>query len=90
MNSTNMGVVRINITLPRALLSELVKEVPVRGKSGFVASAIEEKLARRKRETALKKLAKLPPTFIEVKDAAAYIEKTRAKEDKERTSRLDV
>ncbi len=84
MDTTNMGVVRVNITIPKALFSELKKEVPARGKSGFVAEAIEEKLARSKREIALKELAKLPPTFAKVKNGAVYIEKVRSEEDEER------
>jgi hypothetical protein len=90
MNTANMGVVRVNITLPKVLLSELEKKVPVRGKSSFVADAIEEKLAREKREAALQELAVLPPTFLGVKDAAVYIENERAKEDKERASHLNA
>jgi len=74
MNTTNIGVVRVNITLPKVLLAELEKEVPVRGKSSFVADAIEEKLVQKKREMALKELMKLPPTFVGVKNAATYIE----------------
>lgn len=90
MNTTNMGVVRVNITLPKVLLAELEKKVPVRGKSSFVADAIEEKLAREKREMALRELAKLPPAFTKIKDAAAYIENARIKEDEERASHIDV
>lgn len=87
---TNMNVVRVNITIPKVLLSELEREVPARGKSCFVAEAIEEKLAREKRKMALRELAKLPPTFMKVKDGAVYIEETRVKEDEERTSHLDA
>ena len=90
MNTANMGVVRVNITLPKGLLSELERKVPLRGKSSFVADAIEEKLVREKREMALKELAKLPPTFMGVKDAAVYIEEERANEDKERMTHLDA
>jgi hypothetical protein len=32
MNAANMGVVRVNITLPKVLLAELEKKVPVGGK----------------------------------------------------------
>lgn len=90
MNTTTIGVVRVNITLPKVLLSELEKKVSTRGKSSFVADAIEEKLAREKKEMALRELAEFPPTFMNVKDAAAYIEETRAKEDEERIAQLDA
>lgn len=88
MNTTNANVARVNITVPKWLLSELEKEVPKRGKSGFVTEAIEEKLTRRKREKALTELAKLPPTFVDIKDGAEYIAKERVKEDNARTARL--
>ena len=90
MDTTNIGVVRVNITLPKGLLSELEKKVPVRGKSSFVADAIEEKLAREKRKLALRELTELPPTFLGVKDSTVYIEEMRTKEDKERMGHLDA
>lgn len=90
MNGINAGVVRINVTVPRRLLSELEKEVPERGKSGFVSEAIEEKLARKKKEKALKELAKLPATFTNIKDGAEYIAREREREDKERSRDLGI
>ncbi|GEM_PF-1642265 len=88
MNIAN--VVRINITVPRKLLSELEKQVPIRGKSGFVSEAIEEKLAREKKEKALKELSKLPATFTNIGDGAEYIASERKKEDKHRSAILGV
>ena len=68
-NPIHAGVVRINITVPHWIVSELKKEVPKRGKSSFVTAAIKEKLAREKREKAFKKLAELPPTFVNITDS---------------------
>lgn len=90
MDIINAGVVRINVTIPKKLISELEKEVPERGKSGFVSQAIEEKLARNKKERALRELAKLPATFTNIRDGAEYIASERAKEDKERSVRLGI
>lgn len=90
MDVMNGGVTRINITIPKRLLSELEKEVPDRGKSGFVAEAIDEKLAAKKRERALKELSKLPPVFTSIKDGAKYIAKERTREDKMRSSHLGL
>lgn len=90
MNVANTGVVRINVTVPRRLLSELEKEVPGRGKSGFVSEAIEEKLARQKKEQAFKELAKLPATFTHIKDGAEYVRGERTKEQNKRSARLGV
>lgn len=90
MDMMNSGVARINITIPKKLLSELVREIPGRGKSSFVSEAIDEKLVRKKRERALKELAKLPPTFTNIKDGAVYIAAERAGEDKGRSLRLGL
>ncbi len=90
MDTINVGVVRINVTIPKRLISELEKEVPKRKKSGFVSKAIEEKLARKKKERALRELANLPATFTNIKDGADYIASGRGKEDKERSMRLGV
>lgn len=90
MDIANVGVVRINITVPKKLLSELEKEVPKRGKSSFVSKAIEEKLARKKKDKALRELVKLPPTFTDIKDGAVYIAEERTRQDKERTKRLGL
>lgn len=86
----NSGVGRINITVPKRLLSELEKEVPERGKSSFVSEAIAEKLTRKKRDKALKELAKLPAAFTDIKDGAEYIAKEREKESKERSKFLGI
>ncbi|MDO8657919.1 MAG: hypothetical protein Q7K55_04215 [Candidatus Levybacteria bacterium] len=84
-----MSVVRINITVPEYILKELEKEVPERGKSSFVAGAIEEKLARKKREKALEELLGAPASFTKIKDSAVYIRKTRRLDNK-RLKRLGI
>lgn len=90
MNTMDNRVVRINVTVPKKLLSELEKTVPERGKSGFVSEAIAEKLVREKRVKALKELAKLPATFTDIKDGAEYVVLTREQEDKERSKSLGL
>ncbi len=90
MDVINTGIVRINVTVPKRLLSDLEKEVPERGKSGFISKAIEEKLARKKKEESLKELAKLPATFTNIKEAAKYTAREREREDEERSRRLGI
>lgn len=90
MDVMNSGVVRINVTIPKRLISELEKEIPERGKSGFVAKAIEEKLAKKKKEKALKELTKLPATFTNIGDGAKYIAGEREREDKKRSRYLGI
>src|SRR5436190_4176477 len=90
MNTVNTQVVRINITLPKRVWNELEQEIPSRGKSNFIASAIEDKLRSEKREKAFVELASLPPTFTDVDDSVTFIREMRNEEDKERSKRLDV
>lgn len=86
MNTANF--IRMNITVPKRLAVELEKETPERGKSGFIAEAIEEKLIRERREKALKALADLPPAFPEIKDAVAYVRKLRREDEQVREKSL--
>jgi transcriptional regulator NrdR family protein len=88
MNIGNVTTVRVNITVPEMVWSELEQEIPQRGKSAFISKAIEEKLRSKKREKALKKLASLPPTFVDISDASQYIREMRQKDDKKRNSKL--
>lgn len=90
MNTSNTSFVRLNITLPKSTVEALESEVPKRGKSQFIAEAIEEKITREKREEAFERLAKLPPTFIDIKDSSAYISTMRKKEDAQRRKKLGI
>ena len=89
MNTANTTpIIRINITIPKNLIDELEKEVPPRGKSGFIAKAIEEKLERERREKAFIELRDAPPAFTHIKDAAKYVSQMRKNEDKIRNKKL--
>ena len=90
MDVSNSTTIRINITVPRWLVGELEREVPERGKSGFISEAIEEKLVRKKRDKALKEVANLPPTFKDIADGKEYINKIRKAEDVLRRTRLGL
>ena len=78
----NTSVVRINITVPKNLLTDLEKEIPKRGKSGFISKAIEEKLDRERRKTAFMELHDAPPAFTKIKNSAEYISKMRRLDEK--------
>jgi len=88
MNIPNANTIRVNITVPEMVWSELEQEIPQRGKSAFITKAIEEKLRSQKREKAFKKLSALPPSFVGISDGAAYIREMRKKDDKNRNSKL--
>lgn len=84
----NNDIARLNIVIPQKLMSEMRKEVPPRGKSKFIAEAVDEKLSRLKRERAFRELAKLPPTFTNISDGGEYIHKMRRAEAEAREERL--
>lgn len=84
----NTTVVRINITIPKLLVSELEKETPKRGKSSFISTAIKEKLIRERRIVALNTLAQLPPTFRKIRSSTAYVANLRNTDDDKRTREL--
>jgi hypothetical protein len=83
------GNSRINVSLPKTLLSELEKYVPSGRKSGFVADAVEKELAALKRKKALEEFAHLPPTFTDIDDSVAYVRSLRAESEK-RLKRVGV
>lgn len=88
MNTAN--TIRVNITIPKQVWSELAETAPKGEKSRFITEAIEEKLLQEKKRKAFKELATLPPTFTDIPDGAAYIRDMRHAEDKKRTTRLAV
>ena len=90
MNTANTHTVRINVTVPEKVWNDLEQEIPNRGKSAFITEAIEEKLRSTKREKAFKRLASLPPTFVDIPNGATYIHEMRQREDKERSKRLGI
>ena len=49
-------VSRINITLPKELISELRESIPKRERSRIIAKALGEEIAKMKREESFKKL----------------------------------
>lgn len=90
ISNQDLNTVRLNITVPKWLVRELESAVPKRGKSGFISKAIEESIARGKRDIALKKLEALPPTFKNIGSGKEFIGKTREKEDRIRNNRLGI
>lgn len=75
-------ITRINISLPEETVKLLRKVAPKRGISKYLASAAEEKIAREKREKALKELLKAPATFTDIKDSANWVRRSRKLDEK--------
>lgn len=81
----NGNAVRINVSLPSGLVRDLKRLTPARGFSKFLSEAAEEKIAREKKERALKVLLEAPPAFefLKGKNAAVkWVRKLRAEDEK--------
>jgi hypothetical protein len=79
--STHGDIRRLNITLPKKTIVALEAVVSERGKSSFIAQAIEEKLERGRWNTALKKLQELPPTLTHIADPDEWVQARRREDD---------
>jgi hypothetical protein len=80
---------RINISLSEDVLTMLKGYVPERGLSRFLAEAATEKIERIKREKAFNELLSAPPTFTHIRNAAAYVHRSRRLDEK-RAKRLGI
>jgi len=87
MNSA--PTVRVNISLPKPLLTRLKNSLPNRGLSQFLTQAAKEKLDQRETKQALDQLVQSPKSFDQVKDAIAFVNQNRATDDK-RSRRLGL
>lgn len=85
----NGNVVRINVSLPSELVKDLRKRTRKREFSKFLAEAAEEKIAKEKREKALKELLEAPPAFTDIEDSAKWVRQTRRLDEK-RLKRLGI
>jgi hypothetical protein len=83
------NITRVNISMPKRIFTEVRNFVSGRNFSKFVTSAIEEKMARMKREEALKRLVEAPASFTDVDDPVAHVKTLRAG-DEERAKRLGI
>lgn len=82
MQAITSNTIRVNISMPKRLLSELEQYVPSGRKSGFIADAVEKELKAMKQKQALETFAKLPPTFTDIDDSVAYKRSLRAESEK--------
>lgn len=82
-------ITRVNISLPVETY-RLIKEVASkRGFSKFLAEAAEERIRSIRARKAFKEILTGPPTFIDVKDSASWIRKSRRLDEK-RFKRLGI
>ena len=73
--------VRTNLLLPEALVAEVDRVAGPRGRSRFVAEALEERLERERRRIAAREAAgawRDHPLFPTSRDVAAWVHESRA------------
>ncbi|OGG14335.1 hypothetical protein A2773_03490 [Candidatus Gottesmanbacteria bacterium RIFCSPHIGHO2_01_FULL_39_10] len=76
------NTIRIDITVPEDVVREVKRITSKRGVSQFFTEAAREKLAREKREKALKEILAAPPAFTDIKDSVTWIRKSRRLDEK--------
>jgi len=57
--------------------------------SSYISEAVRERIAREKREKALREILAAKPTFTDVKDGTTYVQELRSG-DKKRDERLGL
>lgn len=85
--NTATGYTRINLTIPKDILSYLKHNSD--NMSKYISEAVRERIAREKREKALKEILAAAPTFTDVKDGTTYVRELR-EVDKKRDKRLGL
>lgn len=82
-----MGYTRINLTIPKDIVSYLKHHTD--NMSKYISEAVRERITREKREKALKEILTAEPTFTDAKDGSTYVHELRLA-DKERDKRLGL
>lgn len=85
--NTFIGYTRINITIPKDIIAYLKHNTE--NMSKYISEAIRERIAREKKEKALKEILDAKPTFEDVKDGTTYVHTLRSV-DKKRDERLGL
>jgi post-segregation antitoxin (ccd killing protein) len=85
--STATGYTRVNLTIPKDIIAYLKRHTA--NMSSYISEAVRERIAREKREKALREILAAKPTFTEVKDGTTYVRELRSV-DKKRDKRLGL
>ena len=78
--NTATGYTRINLTIPKDILSYIKHNTG--NMSKYISEALRERIVREKREKALREILDAKPTFTDVKDGAAYVRELRSVDTK--------
>lgn len=85
--NTATNYARVNITLPKDIADYVRKNTE--NISKYIADALNERIAREKRENAVTAILSGPPSFTDIDDSTAYVRELR-EEDKKRDERLGL
>ena len=85
--NTATGYTRINLTMPKEIVEHLKRHTE--NMSKYISEAVRERIAREKREKALREILAAKPTFTTVKDGATFVRELRSV-DKKRDARLGL
>jgi hypothetical protein len=78
---------RVNLTLPKDILSYLKRNTG--NMSKYISEAVKERIARERREKALREILAAKPTFSDARDGTTYVRELRSM-DKKRDARLGL
>lgn len=78
--NTVTGYTRINLTIPKDILSYIKHNTG--NMSKYISETLRERIAQEKREKALREILDAKPTFTDVKDGAAYVRELRSVDTK--------
>jgi post-segregation antitoxin (ccd killing protein) len=78
---------RVNLTIPTDVMEYLKHHTE--NMSNYISEAVKERIARDKKELALRELLAAKPTFTDVKDGTTYVRALRFA-DKTRDKRLGL
>jgi hypothetical protein len=85
--NTATGYTRVNLTISKDIIEYLKRHTE--NMSSYISEAVRERIAREKREKALREILAAKPTFTDVKDGTTYVQELRAG-DKKRDERLGL
>ena len=85
--NTATGYTRVNLTIPKDIIEYLKHNTE--NMSKYISEAVRERIAREKKEKALREILAAKPTFTHVKDSTTYVWELRSV-DKKRDERLGL
>ncbi len=85
--NTAIGYTRVNLTIPKDIIEYLKRHTE--NMSSYISEAVRERIAREKREKALREILAAKPTFTDVRDGTTFVRALRSV-DKKRDKRLGL